>query len=574
MLKSNISDNLIKLVALLIIGFVSLQYINIIFSNIENVPKASDDVNYIFYKMYRDVFLKPSAESIFSHFLMSGDPHQKLDAKLVSYLSYLISGEINFKFLLGFGHALYILGFVFLVKLFRPVNWLVIAGAACIYFIPSWPIYQWTVAIWGYNTYIFYCITLAYLLQTKRNVLAIILTLFTIFSLGSGFLILLIWILYSISKYFEDKSKPRLLHVIYTVLFLLAAVAFTYLRFDPGASDQTSNTLSASSFVHLLNFTTLFLTRLIKIYESLSSQLIFSYSFLFIGLLLILLRFKKIDNKTALGIGILLVIILNGAISGYTRADLSLAIPEPPVRYEIFSFSFISVLVLTIAHLYSLLDTRKLKVILPSILITSLGLWLNMKHSEVAQIKIEHTRNIILDNFKSSLSQNKKQKKNYNLETYINEGFYRIPKLNELQEGIQIDPLDLSQIEPDSNWVIDPLSEGISPHGVLLSGTMYNPQVDEKNAEVIIRFRSTNRNQPDLYYSAVVEDKVDIINYRFERKKLSKQREIDTGYSFFIDNSQFDIENNEYNIAMFIKHDSKIVKKKKVGILSSVPEDE
>ena len=423
------SLSLIEKMALICIGIFTSIYIYQSFFESYNFPKAQDDVK-IFLIHFNKIIESNSFSELVNNILFQNKIHPKLDSRFISIVSWLLFGKISFKFILITGHLLFLSSIFLLRKIFSSLPLHIFLFSAFLLFIPSSYVWQWSVGVWGYFSYLFLISLIAYFIFKERIVSASITSFFTVFTLGSGLLsfgFILFFSYYLITqRNTQSFSKKDL--VIYVSTILIGILSFYFLVLKH-ATEGGNSTMSELSIISMVQYCTYFMLGGVfsDLGVELSPSIVMILCLVSLSILsyLIVKNFKQLSKPSVIGISLLAIIMANAIISSFLRTEIESAFAKPPSRYEIFSFYFLAIILLVG---FDILQSRKAVnfrsniwsiIFVPVILLYTVKLNQNLDRSKVFKDKIVYK-------FMDAATQSG-QRKGYRINYFIENELYAPP---------------------------------------------------------------------------------------------------------------------------------------------------
>ena len=340
-----------KITLLIIVGFFSIAYIvpTVLFAY--DAPNAYDDLLGYILQFDRLFLGQPSFLERIKFFIEPTNfPHPQISVRVCSYISYLILGEIDFYYINLFG-ALLLPIFFFLLIIWDKITSIPFAILlASVLLVPVATTGFWKVAIvgGGFSTLCAYC---SFYFQEKKNLgLTLLFMFLTVFSGGTGFMVVPISIIFFYEYFKYDKVfslKCICGSVVILLLFYYVVTSGTHLQQNnfSGLEEQKTSLFSIGLFKLVAFLTTC--GQAINSYLRINNtpyQVLIGFFVLVTVLFSIIYCRKKISKvKTELGFWLFWVIPI--AIAALLRFKFSsweniwnVIIP----RYESFSVYFLS----------------------------------------------------------------------------------------------------------------------------------------------------------------------------------------------------------------------------------------
>lgn len=523
--------NFISFVCLLGLTVTTIYYFILVINYCDNIPKASDDLNYFLTKYYYSFEIEPSFQKIFYNLFFSPDPHQKLDVKLLSIICNGVLGNINFYAILLLGHVFYLSGIIYLRKIYHNIPWALFFASCLFYLNISWSTAQWSVAVWGYQSFIIYILLLSLSIYREKTISAILINIFCLFTLGSGFTVSIIGVSYFTLRYIKEKNRNDLKKTSIWISLLAIGFIFTMLRYHP---DEANDEITLNSITSIINYTVIFL------YKSILPELLTTYHIVIcylisISLLLYsIINFKKLNDKFYLAVGIVIVLIANALISGISRNYIGETIPLVPTRYEIYSLFFISILILLIGSVNLFNRHRIVRIIFHfSIVLISLVLYFTDVTNDRSHLS--NNQNLIKQKLKNALALNPIPK-TYKLDQYIEDNIYKIPNnktlesLDPILDSVSSSQLKINNLVSTDHQLVS-FTEG--QYAIQAIGFINNfTEVGEKlHLYLILEDSITNQ---EYYFEPKYYEIHKTPNFRYFKKDFDIDRKNSFGYEFFI----------------------------------------
>ena len=524
-------------IAISIILLLAINYLVTVLPHIHNIPKANDDVKIFLFHLHK-LLSNPEFTNFIDYlFTYNNNPHIKLDARLITLITYAIHGLINYKFILIIGHILYLSSFTFLRVTFPKIPIQYFIPIALVFMIPSWSTALWSVAIWGYNTQIFLLCTTAYLISKKYHLRAIIVSFLGSLTLGSGISLFVMGIGYCLFQYFTI-SKNILKQLLYWCLGFIISLTTLIIVILSSLTRPENSTNQDFDIISLINYNVLFLFNGIKPSSTFNPIiLVISYLILLTVLLVLWNKRKEISNYTVLALSMLLVIMAHSFVSSLFRLDVSEIIPNVPDRYEVFSFCFISILLIILFDFYK--DSKRPIINLIYTLVLVLSSILYIGKMSIYSVGIEMAETSIKNRLINALVENKNALKKYHILNYLKNGMY-VPPFEILRNDVVINHeiyLD-STIIKDADPNINIITNIHSDYYNLTEFYVIN-----NNSKTYLLYWSNNKS---LQFQNVAVLK--LINFKQNRKLIDKAKhELKDGYilNFPILND-YDVNSKKY----------------------------
>lgn len=337
------------------ISFILILFFNflrLVVTYAVNVPYF-DDYSYLEYTL--NLANSTNVYSFFNELISKHNGHGVLTAKLIFYLNYLISGEINFRHLIILGSFLIVPIFLFFVWVLRKNSLPLFFSLPIALFLFN-PLYHeniiWAAATWQYTASFATCLTMYFLLTRKENwsfILAVILGFITTYTNGNGIvgffigtaiilpqnnyrrltLWLIVILLTGILYYAHSSSGLALREGIETTSFLKTLVSFMgmaaiYLRLNMNDLIILGIGISITYIIITSYFG-------IKILSAKSSEI-----------------FKKIPANSSL-LAIIAWLLFTGLCVAWTRGIPEFAIVQRYMIYSVMNLVILYTLILIIS---------------------------------------------------------------------------------------------------------------------------------------------------------------------------------------------------------------------------------
>lgn len=408
-------------IAYILLAIFSLTYLYLAINYTFNAPKAQDDLK--IFLIHLNNFLSRDDTGLIDYLFLLNKPHVKLDSRIITLVSYFIVGSINYKFILIIGHLLHLYSIFLLRIVFKEIPLILFTSCVSFLLIPSAYIWNWSVGVWGYLTYLFLVSLTAVLVKKGQTAYGAALSIFSTFTLGSGIVNFILGVPDVVKHRFHWKK------VLYWAVPFIISFIGLYLIVKSKEIGVSSDESSEFDLFQFLNYSIYFLNNSLFIdyqFFTTKSITLLGYVLLFLFAAYFGMSYKKWNQTSFIGFAILAVLILNGLITALFRiTDPDQVFVHSPNRYEIFSKYFLSILFLTAASIrYYKSKLNSSKPYIP-ILIAVLAS-LNYYHStNIASEKIVDFNDRIKDKLLNSLAENNNPK-TYNINFFIKKGLFKV----------------------------------------------------------------------------------------------------------------------------------------------------
>lgn len=531
-----------KNLPLLLLVVPTAVYLYLVFTYCVNIPKAPDDVNYFLARYYVNIFNNVEFTKVLKHLFFSGGPHQKIDAKLIAISSELLYGHINFKYILICGHLFYLSGVYFLYKNYKDIHWTFFITAVLFYLNLSWPTAQWGVAVWGYFSFLVYSLIFTFLLLKKQMWLAVSVYIFSLFTIGSGFTVSTVAIVSYLILFTRDKDKKNLMLLSMWILLFILGAGFTLYRYTPGSGGEE---LILSKLPNLFNYGIFFMFKALFPDKLSILNLIIGYLIVLVFLILYITRFKRLETIETLSFGLLGFVFLNGIIAGYSRKQFVEFIPDIPMRYEIFSFFSIAILICILGSFFSE-KMKKIHVAGFSSVLLVFGSFSYAGDFDEDKLHLARNKDLIQTNLRNALSWNYFPK-TYHLDKFINTGIYRFPIIEQTKKLEKNSLVNLSLIDSTSTIDHKLVYFNQGEYGLQIIGFIENMNKKEELPRIIYSISQDTTKSKYIQFEAELKKINSTPNYKYFKKEYKPNSKNSYGYEVFILKEELKFADGEYD---------------------------